>query len=664
MFAGMAAEFVEYETLDSGRIARIWLNRPEAHNAQNRTLLVQLDEAFKRAEFDDTVRVIILAARGKNFSAGHDLGSEAALAERTPGPGLHPSFTGNGATRDGMAEKLMIQEWHYYYDNTMRWRNLRKITIAQVQGNAIAAALMLIWACDLIVAADDARFSDVVAVRLGMPGVEYFAHPWEFGPRKAKELLLTGDALDADEAYRLGMVSKVFPADELTENRLEQLWRQVDALHGAGVVHLDLTLDHVVLTGDGDIALTSFGSATVGDRHDYRLHDVATLLVATSEVVGADRAVAAAAFGIGRERLAAVLPVLQSAVLPSALRPGSRSERSAFTDRLSVLRSTAAAAVEVEPPRLTEMHRISGATLAMVIGTFLGVAALLSQVGDPQELWDTMAAADWEWVSLAIVVSLLTNFSTAMALMGSVPIRIPLLRTAELQLSLSFANLAVPTVGGLASQVRYLQKQGVDLAGAVAAGGVVSGVANVVVTSSVCLLAILLSPAKIATEPIEPNQLLGLLLIAAVIIGAVCGIVFGVPRIRAHVLAPVRNAWAIVSSALRSPRQLGQLVFGWAANALMYAFVLYCCVAAFGPPVNFWTIVLINTGVSTLAFAVPVPGGATAVSSVGVAGLLTAVGASQEVAVAASLAYQVTATFIPAVPGWFCFRNLMAHDFL
>jgi len=105
-------------------------------------------------------------------------------------------------------------------------------------------------------------------------------------------------------------------------------------------------------------------------------------------------------------------------------------------------------------------------------------------------------------------------------------------------------------------------------------------------------------------------------------------------------------------------------VFGWAANALMYAFVLYCCVAAFGPPVNFWTIVLINTGVSTLAFAVPVPGGATAVSSVGVAGLLTAVGASQEVAVAASLAYQVTATFIPAVPGWFCFRNLMAHDFL
>ena len=216
-----ATEFVAYETLDEGRIARIWLNRPDAHNAQNRGLLVQLDEAFGRAEADDKVRVVILAARGKNFSAGHDLGSEQALAEREPGPGQHPSFRSRGATLEPIMEKLYHQEWHYFFENTCRWRDLRKITIAQVQGNAISAGLMLIWACDLIVAADNAKFSDVVAVRLGMPGVEYYAHPWEFGPRKAKELLLTGDAVDADEAYRLGMVSKVFPVDELEAKTLE-----------------------------------------------------------------------------------------------------------------------------------------------------------------------------------------------------------------------------------------------------------------------------------------------------------------------------------------------------------------------------------------------------------------------------------------------------------
>ena len=212
---------VTYETLDEGRIARIWLDRPDAQNAQSRTLLVQLDEAFGRAEADDDVRVVILAARGKNFSAGHDLGSEAALAERAPGSGQHPTFQINGATRASVTERTYLQEWHYFFENTTRWRDLRKITIAQVQGNAISAALMLIWACDLIVASDDAKFSDVVAVRMGMPGVEYYAHPWEFGARKAKELLLTGDAIDADEAYRLGMVSKVFARADLEDKTLD-----------------------------------------------------------------------------------------------------------------------------------------------------------------------------------------------------------------------------------------------------------------------------------------------------------------------------------------------------------------------------------------------------------------------------------------------------------
>jgi enoyl-CoA hydratase len=115
----------------------------------------------------------------------------------------------------------MLQEWHFYYDNTRRWRNLRKITIAEVQGAVYAAGLMLMWACDLIVASEDVIFADVVGTRLGMCGIEYFAHPWEFGPRKTKELMLTGDSIDAEEAYRLGMVSKIFPAGELATRTVE-----------------------------------------------------------------------------------------------------------------------------------------------------------------------------------------------------------------------------------------------------------------------------------------------------------------------------------------------------------------------------------------------------------------------------------------------------------
>lgn len=255
-------EFVTYETINDGRIARIWLNRPDAHNAQNRTLLVQLDAAFLRAEADDAVRVVILAARGNNFSAGHDMGTEALLAELTPGPKQHPTYRSNGGSRHGV-ERLYLQEWHFFFDNTRRWRDLRKITIAQVQGKAISAALMLIWACDLIVASDDATFSDVVASRLGMPGVEYFGHPWELGPRLAKELLLTGDSLDAESAHRVGMVSKIFPRDEL-ENRTVEFAQRI----------ADLPTMASLLVKDSVNAASDAMGFTEALKHAFHIHEL------------------------------------------------------------------------------------------------------------------------------------------------------------------------------------------------------------------------------------------------------------------------------------------------------------------------------------------------------------------------------------------------------
>jgi enoyl-CoA hydratase len=220
-------QYVSYEELDNGRIVRIKLDRPEARNAQNRGMLVQLNEAFMRAEADDAVRVVILGGAGPMFSAGHDVGSSVSREEYLPGPNQHPTRRINGATRAG-AENLMLQEWHYFFDNTRRWRNLRKITIGQAHGEVYSAGLMLLWACDLIVCAEGTNFADVVGTRLGMCGVEYFAHPWEFGPRKAKELLLTGDSLSCDEAHELGMVSKVFPADQLEELTVEFARRIAD----------------------------------------------------------------------------------------------------------------------------------------------------------------------------------------------------------------------------------------------------------------------------------------------------------------------------------------------------------------------------------------------------------------------------------------------------
>ena len=114
------------------------------------------------------------------------------------------------------AEGRMAREKEVYLGLSERWRNIPKPTIAQVQGKCIAGGLMLAWPCDLIVASDDAAFCDNT-VGMGVGGVEYFAHPWELGPRKAKELLFTADWLSAQEAMALGMVNQVVPAAELAD---------------------------------------------------------------------------------------------------------------------------------------------------------------------------------------------------------------------------------------------------------------------------------------------------------------------------------------------------------------------------------------------------------------------------------------------------------------
>ncbi|MFV0316792.1 MAG: enoyl-CoA hydratase [Microthrixaceae bacterium] len=261
-------EFLQYETHDDGRIVRILLDRPDARNAQNRGMLVELDDAFMRAEGDDECRVVILGGTGPMFSSGHDMGSPLAREEYVN----HPTFQMNGGTREG-AERLMLGEWHYFFQNTLRWRNLRKITIAQMHGPVYSAGLMLMWACDLIVGSEDVTFADVVGTRLGMCGLEYFGHPWEFGPRKAKELLLTGDSIDIDEAHRLGMVSKVFPRDELEDSTLE-FARRIAAVPTMAALMIKESVNQTVDNQGFTNALNAcFSMHQLNHSHWAQIHD-------------------------------------------------------------------------------------------------------------------------------------------------------------------------------------------------------------------------------------------------------------------------------------------------------------------------------------------------------------------------------------------------------
>jgi enoyl-CoA hydratase len=189
----------------AGPVATITLDRPDAANAQSMQLLDELDRAFDLAEGDGDVRVVILAANGKHFSSGHDL-------KELVGPDASPELQAERSTAEGKFH----HEQKAYFDRGIRIYEFPKPTIAAVQGKCIAAGVMLAAMCDLIVAADDASFQNPVARMSGM-GVELLVEPWELGIRKAKEFLLTGDAIDANEAWRLGMVNQVVPRDQLVD---------------------------------------------------------------------------------------------------------------------------------------------------------------------------------------------------------------------------------------------------------------------------------------------------------------------------------------------------------------------------------------------------------------------------------------------------------------
>lgn len=210
----MTETLVRYENPADG-VARIMLARADKYNAINPKMIFAVNDAFDKALADDSVKVIILGADGKHFSAGHDISETVAMyqddmQERSPRVSTWSGFNEPGAHGWYAAEK------EGYLESARRWRNISKPTICAVQGKCIAGALIFAWVCDIIIASSDAVFSDPVTT-FGMPAVEWLGHPWELGPRKAKEFLFTSDSWSADEAHRLGMVNQVVERDNLAD---------------------------------------------------------------------------------------------------------------------------------------------------------------------------------------------------------------------------------------------------------------------------------------------------------------------------------------------------------------------------------------------------------------------------------------------------------------
>ena len=200
-------EYTDLKLTRDGAVLTIMVDRPEVLNAQSRIMREELDHAFADAGNDDSVKVVIISGSGDHFSAGHDLGSPQEAKDRE----IRPYSPGTAGEYE--------RSWQQNVANTFRWRDFPKPTIAQVHGYCIMGGMILATSCDLIIASEDARFSDRT-VRWGGPHVQFTSLPWEIGVRKAKEYLFTGDWITAHEAENLGLVNRVVPIEKLEEETM------------------------------------------------------------------------------------------------------------------------------------------------------------------------------------------------------------------------------------------------------------------------------------------------------------------------------------------------------------------------------------------------------------------------------------------------------------
>jgi undecaprenyl-diphosphatase len=457
----------------------------------------------------------------------------------------------------------------------------------------------------------------------------------------------------------LGTSLDAVPADDFDDTLLDAVWREVGVLHDAHLAHRSLRMANLVVDGDGQPSITGLGSGVVSATPRQISIDRAELLTSLATTVGPERAVASAARFIPADELAAVVPFLQPLALSSATR------KLASKSMLQQLRAEIATTTGTEPPRLEKLVRVRPRTLLMIAALALAFYVLLPQLANVGDSVQAMRSANWGWLALAVVFSLLTYVASAVGMAGGVPDPLPPVANVQAQLASSFVNRVTPAnVGGMALNVRFMQKAGVEPAKAVTGVGLNTAAGAVV---HIVLLFVFLAWAgqgsgsgfKLPTS----SKLLVVIAVVLAIIGIVLATKKGRRLFRTHVIRWARQSVASMATLARSPAKLAELFGGSVGVTVAYIGALYAAVLAFDHSVSFAQVGAVYLGASIIAAAAPTPGGLGAMEAALVAGL-TGVGVDSGIAVAAVLSYRLVTYWLPILPGWLSFHSLERHNLI
>ena len=399
------------------------------------------------------------------------------------------------------------------------------------------------------------------------------------------------------------------------------------------------------------------GRASATDR---RLAiDRAELLTSLAAVVGVPRAVSAAARVLGPQDLAAALPYLQPLALSATTRKG------ASKSRLRELRAAITDATGVEAAPLEQLVRVRPRTLLTVVALTLAFYILLPQLANVDESVQAMRSANWGWLLVAAVMSMLTYAASAIGLAGGVPQPLPFWPNLQAQMASSFVNRVTPAnVGGMALNVRFMQKAGIPPAQAVTGVGLNSAAGGVM---HILLLFVFVAWAGQGGGSGFKVPASSKLLVVIAVVLALLGIVLATRRgrhlFRTHVLRWLKQSVAGLTRLARSPTKLAALLGGSTGVTVAYIAALYAAVTAFDGGVSFAQVGAVYLGSSIIAAAAPTPGGLGALEAALVAGL-TGVDVDSGIAVAAVLSYRLLTYWLPILPGWLSFRSLERRNLI
>ncbi|MGI9601690.1 MAG: lysylphosphatidylglycerol synthase domain-containing protein, partial [Acidimicrobiales bacterium] len=416
-------------------------------------------------------------------------------------------------------------------------------------------------------------------------------------------------------------------ASEADDELLDAIWRELGVMHHAGLSHGAIDGRDVWFDTDGRPAFMSFSDAAINATDEQQREDVAALLVATTLVVGADRAIEGARRARGDDALEATLPVLQTAALSNTARRDARHGKLKIGD----LRKQTAAALDADLPPVEQLTRVTWQSVLMVV--FIGFAAStlisgLAEVGF-DTIADTLADARWALVLIALVLANATNYTDAISVAAVAPKPVPVGVTTVEQFAIGFVNIAVPSAAGrVATNARYFQKFGISAVTATTTGAI-TGFIGFIAQTILIVITILAGKGSIDLSQLEGGGGVIRLFAAAIAIFVVAVIVVAaVPSLRHWAWHKIEKPMAQISEAfamVRDPRTAVRTLVGALGTELLFGAGLAMCVLAVGGSVSFGEAIFINVTVSLFAGLMPVPGG-VGVSEAGLSAGLTAVG--------------------------------------